>query len=595
MSQYKDNFFGYFKFYYGVLGNSTLIYLAICVLVSILDGFGIAMFIPILEFVGKSEVSEQESMGQFRFLVEGVKWIGLSINLVTVSLVLVSLFSVKAVIRYWQLRYQTKLRFKFIQRIRYQLLDRLQALSYAGFLKLDAGRIQNTFTAEAQRLFQTMHFYFSAAQSFVMLMTYILLAFAANYQFAALVVVGAGSTNFIYRRIYRSTKRASSEYSKKGHDFNSYLIQAVSSFKYLKSTGYFSHYAKKVKSVIDQSEMLNRKMGNLTAITTSMREPLILSVILAVILLQVEVMGASLTTILLSLLLFYRALSFLVVVQNHWQNFIINAGSIESVDSLLFEMNLHQENSSLATIEKIRSDIQLKNIDFAYGDRMILNNISLSIPVARTVALVGESGAGKTTLANIIAGLIEPGRGSVCIDNVNLKELNIHDYRIRIGYISQEPVIFNDSVYNNITFWSPPTEENLSKFKEVIRLTSLDTFLEGLSEGENTLLGDNGILISGGQRQRISIARELFKKPEILILDEATSSLDAETELVIKENIKALHGLYTMIIIAHRLSTIKEADIIYVIEKGSVTDFGDYDMLLSKSEKFKRMVSLQEV
>jgi ABC-type multidrug transport system fused ATPase/permease subunit len=132
-------------------------------------------------------------------------------------LFLVALFTVKAIIKYYQLRYQTALRFRFIQRIRYQLMDKLQNLSYSGFLKLDAGRIQNTFTAEAQRLFQTMHFYFNAAQGFVMLVTYIILAFAANFQFAAFVVVGAGSTNFIYRKIYKSTKKASLELLQKRH------------------------------------------------------------------------------------------------------------------------------------------------------------------------------------------------------------------------------------------------------------------------------------------------------------------------------------------------------------------------------------------
>jgi ABC-type multidrug transport system fused ATPase/permease subunit len=284
-----------------------------------------------------------------------------------------------------------------------------------------------------------------------------------------------------------------------------------------------------------------------------------------------------------------------VVVQNHWQNFIINVGSIESVNSLLTEMTAYKESSLALALERIHSGIQLENINFSYGNRIILDNVSMTIPVAKTIALVGASGAGKTTIANIIAGLITPNNGKVKVDDIDLRDLNINDYRLRIGYISQEPVIFNDTIYNNITFWSQPTEENLDKFKQVIRLTSLDIFIDGLPEGEETKLGDNGIMISGGQRQRISIARELFKNPEILILDEATSSLDAETELVIKENLKSLHGFYTMIVIAHRLSTIREADLIYVIEKGNVIDSGDYFTLINKSEKFKRMVSLQEV
>ena len=175
------------------------------------------------------------------------------------------------------------------------------------------------------------------------------------------------------------------------------------------------------------------------------------------------------------------------------------------------------------------------------------------------------------------------------------KEYNYDSYRSKIGYISQESVIFNDNIFNNITFWDKPTPENMQRFWEILELVSLDDFVQSLPEKEITPLGDNGMLISGGQRQRISIARELYKKAEILIMDEATSALDSETERIIRENIDSLHGRYTMIIIAHRLSTIKNADKIYLLERGKVTASGKFEDMIEFSERFKRMVALQEV
>jgi subfamily B ATP-binding cassette protein MsbA len=154
-------------------------------------------------------------------------------------------------------------------------------------------------------------------------------------------------------------------------------------------------------------------------------------------------------------------------------------------------------------------------------------------------------------------------------------------------------VIFNDDIYNNITFWSEKTEKNIKKFWEVVEMTSLKTFISLQAEKEETRLGDNGILISGGQKQRISIARELFKEAEILILDEATSALDSETEHIIQENIDNLHGQYTIIVIAHRLSTIKNVNRIYLLDKGNIITSGDFETMLNASDKFKRMVNLQ--
>jgi ABC-type multidrug transport system fused ATPase/permease subunit len=232
---------------------------------------------------------------------------------------------------------------------------------------------------------------------------------------------------------------------------------------------------------------------------------------------------------------------------------------------------------------------------FNYGAYRVLNGINIKIPKNQTVAFVGETGSGKTTLANIIATLITPESGQILADGVSLREYNLYSYRDKIGYISQESVVFSDTIFNNITFWEEPTHENVKRFWEVIELVSLNEFIQSLPDKEFTQLGDNGIFISGGQRQKVSIARELYKKSEILILDEATSNLDSETEKIVQTNVEKLHGSYTMIIIAHRLSTIKNVDKIYLLEKGKITASGKFDDMLEFSERFKRMVALQEI
>jgi subfamily B ATP-binding cassette protein MsbA len=168
-------------------------------------------------------------------------------------------------------------------------------------------------------------------------------------------------------------------------------------------------------------------------------------------------------------------------------------------------------------------------------------------------------------------------------------------FQKHIGYIAQEAVIFNDTIYNNVTFWAEPNSQHISKFNKAINQASLTDFIQTLEDKGNTYLGNSGINLSGGQRQRIAIARELYKDIEILIMDEATSALDSETEKSIQDSIDALKGKYTILLVAHRLSTIKNADQIVFMKKGKIENVGTFQDLLEQREDFKRMVELQEI
>jgi len=593
---FKNTFWGYFLFYYSIIGNKLLVNLGLSITISFLDGLGLAMFIPLLQAVGENGLVKNggANSGGLRYFTDIVQSLGFDLTISTILIFLVVVFSIKGLITFIQLNYQIKIKHLFIKKVRFTLVDSLMDLSYKGFLKLDAGKIQNTLTTEVSRLFQSMNFYFTAAQSVVMLLTYVVLAFFANYQFAFLVAVGAGLSNLVYKRIYIATKAASIDLSKKGNAFNGFLIQSIHNFKYLKSTDYFNDFSKKLKNVIVETELLNKKLGFLGAITASVREPLIIIIVALVIFIQITWMGSSLTSIILSLLLFYRSLTYLMIVQNNWQSFIQSIGSMDAVAKITVLMDEAKEEYSSQQYTGFVKSIEFDNISFSYTNHKIIDQVSISIPKNKTIAFVGESGSGKTTLANLIVSLIRPNEGKILVDGTDINTFNLKSYRRKIGYISQEPVVFRDNIFNNITFWAERTAENERHFWEIVKLSSLEDFILSMPEKELTLLGDNGILISGGQKQRISIARELYKNAEILILDEATSALDSETERIIQDNIEKLQGSYTMVIIAHRLSTIKKADRIYLMENGQISDYGTFDELLDRSKRFKNMIALQE-
>jgi subfamily B ATP-binding cassette protein MsbA len=245
--------------------------------------------------------------------------------------------------------------------------------------------------------------------------------------------------------------------------------------------------------------------------------------------------------------------------------------------------------------DRLKKQVALKDVDFYYGDTLILNNISLEINKNTSIAFVGESGSGKTTLVNIIAGLLPIDNGHLEMDGIPMNQLARETYQQRIGYITQEPVVFNDTIFNNISLWAEPTPEMVNRFWQALEQASLLDFINQLPDKEQTLLGHSGISLSGGQRQRLSIARELFKDIDILIMDEATSALDSETEWAIKESIEALHGKYTLISVAHRLSTIKHADVVVFMDKGRILGKGNFEELCQQVPRFKRMVEFQEI
>src|SRR5690606_29418711 len=200
-----------------------------------------------------------------------------------------------------------------------------------------------------------------------------------------------------------------------------------------------------------------------------------------------------------SLLFFYRALNSLAYMQQQWNGFMSVSGSLENMQEFQKEIEIKNEPNGNLIFNELKSEISLRNVCFSYGETTILSNINIDIPKNRSTAFIGESGSGKTTLVNLIAGLLPPDSGCIYVDDIPFPQLDKHTYQKRIGYITQEPVIFNDTIFNNVSFWSEPTPENIDRFQKAIDQASLTNFLEVLPEGKNTQLGNNGINLSGGQ------------------------------------------------------------------------------------------------
>jgi ATP-binding cassette subfamily B protein/subfamily B ATP-binding cassette protein MsbA len=241
----------------------------------------------------------------------------------------------------------------------------------------------------------------------------------------------------------------------------------------------------------------------------------------------------------------------------------------------------------------LKDEIRFSNVSFRYAEEspFVAKSISLSISAGCTVALVGESGGGKTTLADLIVGLYEPTTGEILVDNCPLTELSLTDWRESIGVVDQEAFLLNASVKENIRF--ARSEATMEEIVEAAQAAHAHKFIEKLEDGYETVLGDRGFKLSGGQRQRVALARALVRKPQILILDEATSALDTESEREIQKALEEMHNTRTILVIAHRLSTVANADHVIVFGDGRVLEEGTKDDLLSQDGYFARLWRLQ--
>ena len=588
----------HFIFFHSYLGSRVFVLLFLSLLTGFLDGFGLAMFIPLIQVAGEESVDDSqvsESLGILKFLVTGITKAGFELTPLVILSFLFVIFLAKGLIKYLEGHYKVNVQMFFVKKIRYQMVDSLGNMGFRDFLKLDAGRVQNTLSGEIYKIVSAYVAYFNTLQSAVLLLVYLVLALMANFEFAILVSIGGYLTNFIYKIIYRHTETASVNNSKLSHKYQSLLIQAVQYFKYLKATSYFETYKLKLRSYVDQIEEEQKKIGIFNAILQASREPLVIGVVILVIIVQINVLDGNIAAIFLSLLFFYRALNYIMLVQTGWQAFTSNLGGLHVGVELLNDFrNGLEVNTGTQKAESVQT-ITLTDVSFGYNpENSILKGINLTIEDNRTYALVGRSGSGKTTLTNILAGLIEPSSGTFSINGIQREDVDLASFRKRIGYITQEAVIFNDTLFNNISFWADQNLENIERFRKAAQLAHLEELIESLPEKEDTLLGDNGILISGGQKQRISIARELFKEVDLLIFDEATSALDSETEKSIQENIESLKGSCHIILIAHRLSTVKNADEILVMNNGLIEASGSFSELMTSNRRFKTMVELQE-
>ena len=584
----------HFKVFYGYAGKKLYF---LCVLVffgGLSEGLGLSMLFPVLNFESKTETTNAYSQIVYGFL----EFVGIGVSLFHLLGLLFAAFFLKSIFYFCQASLTSYICTDIAKNMRIGFSKKYAAMNYSYYVNTNIGYLNNIVTVEIDRAVAGLQTYIRIIVAIVFVFVYVSSAFIINWKITFLVLGLSLAMFFVLRKLSGILRRMSVLVTDTNARIQSLLIQFIYNFKYLKATGNFTYLVKTLEKKVKENRNYNFKSGVLQAIPMSIVEPVTILCLSGIILYHVGYLRQPMAEIMILLVFFYRTFTRVFSIQKVWQKFNMYFGSIDVIKKVTNDLYIHNETSGSCRLNNFEKEICLRGANFAYDGTQVLFDINLVVPKNSSIGIVGESGGGKTTLFDIITGLIVLQSGRISIDGIDYKELNLSSLRSLIGYVTQEPVIFNDTIANNISFWECDVQD-LSCRKRIENaavLANCDSFINDAEMGYETILGDKGIKLSGGQCQRIAIARELFKEPEIMIFDEATSSLDTESEILIQKSINSMKGQRTIVIIAHRLSTIKECDYIYLLKKGRIVEEGNFDELYGdKNSHFYSMCQKQNL
>ncbi|MBN8665563.1 MAG: ABC transporter ATP-binding protein [Chitinophagales bacterium] len=417
-------------------------------------------------------------------------------------------------------------------------------------------------------------------------------------QLSLLLFILLPVAGFIIGRISKSLKKQSNIAAEKSSEGLSILEETLGGMRVIKAFNAERHIRNKFLQTNDALFHVKNKMNFRRDLASPISEFLGI-VVLCVILwfggnliLENKGFGLNGAAFIMYIGVFSQIINPSKSLSTAFYNMQRGTSALTRIEAILQTPITVADNPNGKQLTEFKQSIEFRNVSFYYEDTPILQNINLTIEKGKTIALVGSSGAGKSTLADLVPRFHDVSSGELLIDGVNIKDYQLESLRSQISIVTQEPILFNDTIANNIALGTKP---DMQSIREAARVANALQFIENKEEGFDTNIGDRGGKLSGGERQRLTIARAVLKNPPILILDEATSSLDTESERLVQDAINNMMQNRTSIVIAHRLSTIRHADEIIVLQKGQIAERGTHDQLIAQGGIYRRLVEMQEV
>lgn len=431
----------------------------------------------------------------------------------------------------------------------------------------------------------------------IMIISYLTTMFILSWQLTLFVLVLLPLAGFVMGRVGKSLKRKSLDAQQQWGGLMAQIEETLGGLRIIKAFNAENRICQRFAAINDKFYRTTNRIGRRQALAHPMSEFLgttTIAIVLwfggALILKGNSVINAG--EFIYYLIIFYSIINPAKDLTKAAYTIQRGLAAMERVDKILSTENPIKNPENPVSNVALNHSIEYRDIWFKYNEDWIIKGVNLSIKKGQTVALVGQSGSGKSTMADLLPRFYDVNKGGIYIDGIDIKDMKVFDLRSMMGNVNQEAILFNDTFYNNITFGV--TDATKEQVEEAARIANAHDFIMATENGYDTSIGDRGCRLSGGQRQRISIARAILKNPPILILDEATSALDTESERLVQEALENLMKNRTTLVIAHRLSTIKDADLICVMHDGEIVESGRHEELIKLNGYYKHLVDMQQ-
>jgi ATP-binding cassette, subfamily C, bacterial len=550
------------RIFFNARGTNPWVVLTCLVVASLCEGFGVATLVPLL---GAATGSNSQS-----FVSEGVRGtlhsLGLDSSLGTLIVVLVVGLLLSSMISLFVMRKVGYANAEVANLMRVRLIRQMLGASWSYLLEHPTGRIANAFSGEVSRSQQAYQlaaqFVAEAVQTVVMLVLGLVVSWKLALASIAIGLATGGAVHFLVTRAKRAG-RAQTQLTK---ELVSLLTDTLDNLKPLKAMGaqqeFVAFFDRRLHRL---RRALRRQVINREALRNGQDALLALCMGVAAYI-AIAILHTSLEQVIVIGVILQRTVKGFGRLQAFLQQAVIVESPFREVETLIAEMAANQENPGGTLQPSFERDVRCQALRFAYATRPVLNGTNLAIPAGSITVLTGMSGAGKTTLIDLVLGLHRPQGGRILIDDVDLADIDLQAWRTMVGYVPQELILFHASILENLTL--SDSDHTEGAVEEALRLAGADEFVAQLPEGVQTVVGSKGARLSGGQRQRIALARALIRRPKLLILDEVTSALDPESEREICRNIVALRQRTTVLAVTHRPAFLEIATRVYQIDEG---------------------------
>ncbi len=571
----------------------ALFALIFSVLAAAFEGFSIGFLLTFLQSLTNSADAEpiQTGITWFDIWILGINTSATS-RMYRISILILLSTWLRSGFDYFSSIYTESAQLHLADRLRKRMFEHLQALPLSYFVKTRSGELINTITTEIERLKQGF-----GGVAFVIIRgmavaVYFVTMFLISWQLSIVSVLLFALLGVGLSTLNARVRESSFGISNANGAFHSTATEFINGIRTVHASGTQDFERQRFYGVSGQLLNASIKVAKAWTLVKPIASAIATTAIIGLIILSFTVFTLPVASLLTFFFVLMRVVPSIQDINGTVAFLSTLNGSLDNVKQLLESDNQGYFQNGSAEFTNLNRSIDVVSVDFGYEpSNLVLHNITLTLEKGKTTALVGASGAGKTTLADLIPRFYDPTQGHIHIDGIDLKEIDIYSLRKNMAVVSQDTFIFNTSVWNNIAYGTEHATE--AEIKEAARLANALKFIEDMPQGFDTQLGDRGVRLSGGQRQRIAIARALLRDPQILILDEATSALDSVSERLIQESLEKLSVGRTVIAIAHRLSTIAKADKVVVMEGGYIVEQGKYQDLLKQRGKLWKYHQMQ--